>query len=94
MGERKIRIEQDWLHLPVGIHAPRHYVRFLVDGEQYTELHLGLCSEAPDFYGAMEVIDIKGKELTICSDTVDDAWFAGIEPGGSMEEEPEKYADV
>ena len=94
MGERRIKIEQDWLHLPVGIHAERHYVRFLVDDQQYTELHLGLNSDAPDFYGAMEVKDIRGKELVIVSDTVDDDWFKGIELGGSMEEETEKYADV
>lgn len=94
MGQYRIRIDSDWLHLPIGIHAPRHYVRFLVGEEQYTELHLGLCSEAPDFYGAMEVSDIRGQELVICSDTVPDAWFLGIEPGGPMEEEPEKYKDV
>jgi len=94
MGERIIRIEKNWLHLPIGIHAKRHYVRFMVDGEQYTELHLGLCSETPDFYGAMEVTDLVGKELLICADDVASEYFAGIVQGGSMEEEPEKYADV
>ena len=54
MQVRTIEIQNGWLHLPIGREAPRHYVRFEADGAQLAELYLGLVSEEPDFWCAME----------------------------------------
>lgn len=94
MGERTIKIEKPFLHLPMRINQPRHYVRFMVDGTQYTEMYFTLCTGTPDFYSPMEVSDLLGKELTIESETMEDADFDGILQGGTMEEEQQMYKDV
>ena len=85
MIQRKILLQNGWLHLPIGRDAQRRYVRFEAAGQPFAELYLGL-SEKPDFYCGMELNRYLGQEIAV---TIDEEapgeLLDGIQEGGAMD---------
>lgn len=91
---RNIQLHNGWLHLPIGRAAPRHYVRFDVDGQPFAEFYLGL-SDCPDFYSGMDLSQYNGCTVTLTAD--DDApqtLLDGILEGEAMEAGHPLYAGL
>ena len=93
MTQRKIALQEGWLHLPVRRDAPGHYVRLTSDGETLTELYLTL-SETPDFYCAMDLTRLAGREVTLTSETLPQALMDAILPGGPLDGRNPLYAGL
>lgn len=94
MIQRKILLQNGWLHLPIGRDAQRRYVRFEAAGQPFAELYLGL-SEKPDFYCGMELNRYLGQEIAV---TIDEEapgeLLDGIQEGGAMDAENPLYPDL
>lgn len=69
MQIRAVKIVNGWLHLPIGRDAKRYYVKFEVEGEQFTEFYLGLVAGEPDFWCGMELERYLGQTVTMTLDT-------------------------
>lgn len=94
MIQRKILLQNGWLHLPIGRDAQRRYVRFEAAGQPFAELYLGL-SEKPDFYCGMELNRYLGQEIAV---TIDEEapgeLLDGIQEGGAMDAGNPLYPDL
>lgn len=90
MQRREIKIENGWLHLPIGRDAKRHYVKFEAQGKQFAEFYLGLVSGEPDFWCGMELGKYTGQTVTLTLESYGDTpateLLEKIREGGPMEE--------
>ena len=85
MIQRKILLQNGWLHLPIGRDAQRRYVRFEAAGQPFAELYLGL-SEKPDFHCGMELNRYLGQEIAVAIDEeAPGELLDGIQEGGAMD---------
>lgn len=98
MQKRNIKIENGWLHFPIGRNVQRSYVRFEVDGKQFAELYLGLVAGEPDFWCGMELERYIGQSVTMILDdskvNQSERLLEGIVEGGAMDEANELYPNL
>jgi sucrose-6-phosphate hydrolase SacC (GH32 family) len=65
--EKNIKIEKQYLNMPVKNGAPKRYVDILADGKIVREFQIELpaASEKPDFWVFLDVAEFKNKTLTV-----------------------------
>lgn len=95
MQKREIKIENGWLHFPIGRDTQRFYVKFQIEGQDFAELYLGLVSGQPDFWCGMELECYTGQTVTVILNDADaditERLLDGIVEGSAMDESNELY---
>ena len=98
MQIRNIKIENGWLHLPIGRDAKRYYVKFETEGKQFAEFYLGLVADKPDFWCGMELNKYIGQTITMtlddCGSALPGNLLEGIMEGGAMDSDHPLYSEL
>ncbi len=80
--KKKFTIEKPYIHLPIAVGIPKVYVKFIIDGVELHEFHIGLSTE-PDFYSTYCVKNSIGSIITLETAT-DCAGLDAVVQGESM----------
>lgn len=62
---KEIKISKKYVNIPVITNAPRHRIRFLLDGKIVREGVIELAQDEPDFWVVADLSEYNGKTLTI-----------------------------
>ena len=66
--QRTMKIEHQYLNLPVHDGEPKRTVQFFVDGKEVRRFHIKLANREAEFWVFSDVSDFVGKKLTVKTD--------------------------
>jgi fructan beta-fructosidase len=94
-GRRELTVGGRYLNLPVKTGAPKHRMRYVVDGKAVREFEIELADGEPDFWAFDDLEAFTGKKLTVEADGVaaDSKGFAAIAVGDVIEGADDLYKE-
>jgi fructan beta-fructosidase len=94
-GRRGLTVGGHYLNLPVKTGAPKHRMRYVVDGKTVREFEIELADGEPDFWAFDDLGEFRGKRLTVEADGVaaDSKDLAAVEVGDAIKGADDLYKE-